>query len=174
MNELKTRNFKNVKLLPLELSRLFSQDEKIQRLVVLDSSDALTRDFSPLSFKQLMDEKYFSIVPLTETGIKEIGRNTFIVINALTDTALEETDGNNIFSGSIFICSDLDHLVLDNYQLRLVELQERIVDLINKEKFSCSGALQVLSSTTISYSTYLFGYRIDFNITDQPSKGAVL
>lgn len=168
------KNFKNIKKLPLELSRLFSQNEIIQRLLVVDSIDALSIDFTPLTFKQLMDNKYISISPLSETGIKEMGRNTFMVINVATDVTLDKKDNNNLFSGSIFICSDLDHLVLENHNLRLMELESEIVDLIDGTKFSCSGQLEVLSSTAISYSNYLFGYKIEFQISDQPSKGADL
>ena len=168
------KNFKNIKKLPLELSRLFSQNEKIQRLLIVDTNDALTSTFSPLTFQQLMDKKYISIAPLNETGIKEMGRNTFMVINVATTTGLRRTDNNNIFKGCIFICSDLDHLVLKNYDLRLVELMSEIVDSIDGEKFSCSGQLEVTSSEAISYSNYLFGYKIQFEISDQPSKGADL
>jgi len=168
------KNFKNIKKLPLELSRLFSQNEIIQRLLVVDSIDALSIDFTPLTFKQLMDNKYISISPLSETGIKEMGRNTFMVINVATDVTLDKKDNNNLFSGSIFICSDLDHLVLKDHNLRLMELESEIVDLIDGTKFSCSGQLEVLSSTAISYSNYLFGYKIEFQISDQPSKGADL
>ena len=121
-----------------------------------------------------MDDKYISISPLNETGIKEMGRNTFMVINVAINTVLNKKDNNNIFTGSIFICSDLDHLVLKNHDLRLMELQSEIVDIIDGEKFSCSGQLEVLSSTAISYSNYLFGYKIEFQISDQPSKGADL
>lgn len=168
------KNFKNIKKLPLELSRLFSQNETIQRLLVIDSIDALSTEFSPLTFQQLMDDKYISISPLNETGIKEMGRNTFMVINVAINAVLNKKDNNNIFTGSIFICSDLDHLVLENHDLRLMELQSEIVDIIDGEKFSCSGQLEVLSSTAISYSNYLFGYKIEFQISDQPSKGADL
>lgn len=168
------QNFKNIKKLPLELSYLFVQDELVQRLLVIDSSDALTASFTPLTFKQLMDNKYISISPLNETGIKEMGRNTFMVINVATTTDFDEKDGNNVFSGSIFICSDLDHLILDEHNLRLLELQSQIIDTINKRKFSCSGELKVISSRAVSYSNYLFGYEIDFEIADQPSKGADL
>jgi len=168
------RNFKNIKKLPLELCRLFSQNETIQRLLVIDSSDALTADFSPLTLKQLMDEKYFSIIPLNETGIKNMGRNTFMVINVATNNVLRKKDNNNTFVGSVFICSDLDHLQLDDYGLRLMELMSEITDLIDGEKFSCSGQLEVTGSSALSYSNYLFGYKIEFEISDQPSKGADL
>ena len=168
------QHFKNIKKLPLELSRLFSQDEIIQRLLVLDSTDALTAEFAPLTFQELMDNKYISISPLNETGIKEMGRNTFIVINVATNTVFDSKDNNDTFTGSIFICSDLDHLILDKHNLRLMELQSEIVNIIHEEKFSCSGQLKVTSSSALSYADYLFGYKIEFNITDQPSKGADL
>lgn len=168
------QNFKNIKKLPLELSRLFSQNEIIQRLLVDDTVDALTSTFTPLTFKQLMDDKYISIIPLNETGIKEMGRNTFMVINVGTSTVLSKKDNNNVFTGTIFICSDLDHLMLKDHMLRLFELQSEIIDIIDGTKFSCSGELDVLSSTAISYSNYLFGYKIEFQISDQPSKGADL
>ena len=168
------KNFKNIKKLPLELSRLFSQNETIQRLLVIDSNDALSTTFTPLTFKELMDEKYISIIPLNETGIENMGRNTFMVINVCTSTILDKKDSNNVFGGSIFICSDLDHLLLENYDLRLLTLMETIVDAIDEQKFSCSGQLEVTSSRAISYSNYLFGYHIEFTISDQPSKGADL
>lgn len=168
------QNFRNIKKLPLELSRLFSQNEKIQRLLVIDSTNALTADFSPLTFQELMEQGYISIKPLNETGIKEMGRNTFIVINVPINTVFGKKDSNNNFSGSIFMCSDLDHLELEKHDLRLMELQSEIVDLINDRKFSCSGQLEVLSSDAVSYSNYLFGYKISFQISDQPSKGAEL
>lgn len=171
---MKVQHFKNIKKLPLELSRLFSQDEKIQRLLVWDAKDALTANFTPLTFQELMEEKYINISPLNETGIKSLDRNTFMVINVGTSSSLENRDGNDFFEGHIYICSDLDHLVLKDYNLRLVELMSEIVDLINGEKFSCSGALSVIGSDSISYSTYLFGYDIKFTISDQPSKGAEL
>lgn len=168
------KNFKNIKKLPLELSRLFSQNETIQRLLVIDSNDALSTTFTPLTCKQLMDEKYISIIPLNETGIKDMGRNTFIVINVCTTSVLDKKDANNVFNGSIFICSDLDHLLLQDYNLRLLSLMETIVDAIDGQKFSCSGELEVINSKAVSYSNYLFGYHIEFQISDQPSKGADL
>lgn len=168
------QNFKNIKKLPLELSRLFAQDEKIQRLLVADSKDALTVTFTPLTFQQIMEDRYINISPLNETGIKEIGRNTFIIINVITNGQIEKQDNNNYFNGVIFICSDLDHLILDNYNLRLLELMSEIVDITDNQKFSCSGNLQITGVDNVSYSNYLFGYKISFKISDQPSKGADL
>ena len=63
-----------------EILKKLSLNDTIQRLLVLDGKDALTANFSSLSFQQLLNEQYLSVSPSLENGIQNMERNSFLII----------------------------------------------------------------------------------------------
>ena len=117
---------KNLKKAPIEIASLLAANKKIIQLIKDDSPSALTKpkDFE-IGVQELINSEYIGFYPATETGIKEVNRNTFIIIN-LEDFSLHTTDNNINASGAIYITTDRAHCLLDNNSLRLLELADAI------------------------------------------------
>jgi hypothetical protein len=91
------KSLKNIKLIPRELLLEMTNTDnpislKLQKLLVMDENIldlSSVTDFSPLSENELLSSEYVSFIPITDTNITNISRNSFVIIN------LDEIDFSN-------------------------------------------------------------------------------
>lgn len=156
-----------------EILKRVSLNENIQRLLVLDGKDALTTNFSPLSFQQLLKDQYLSVSPSLENGIQNMERNSFLIIT-YEDFDFEEVEGNIVAKGSIYIGTHNQHILLNNNKHRLLQLLDCIYDTLNGFKTTVSGAVSISRALRLNYSEYVSGFDIQFELREQPTKKVVL
>ena len=173
---------RNLKKAPFEIAeRLIITDKKekfeardnILKLLFHDNSSALSQEVSSTTVEFLIQENYIGFYPAIESGIKDVDRNTFLIIN-LEDFTFQNMDYNTGVSGAIYITTDKEHCLLDNKKLRLLELVDSIETMLEGEKLSSAGQIQVISANYVVFSDFRCGYRINFRISDQTTRKAEL
>jgi hypothetical protein len=165
---------KNLKKAPFEIATLLAGNPNIVRLIYDDKPSVLTnKEEFNLSIKELVEQDYIGFYPATESGIKDIDKNTFIVIN-LEDFSFNNTDNNTRVSGAIYITTDKAHCLLNDNRLRLLELVDEIEDTLEGKKLSSAGQIYISSASYVVFSDFRSGYRISFRVNDQPTRKAEL
>lgn len=165
---------KNLKKVPFEIATLLAADDTIVRLLYDDDPSALIKKTGiSISMQELIASNYIGFYPATESGIKEINRNTFIIIN-LEDFNFTSAENNTSTSGAIYITTDKDHCALNNNSLRLLELVDRIEEVLDNKKLSSAGKIHINSANYVVFSDFRIGYRINFRIYDQQTRKAEL
>lgn len=164
---------RNLKKVPFEIATLLAADDTIIRLIYDDSPFALTNTTNTVSVQELINSNYIGFYPATETGIREVDRNTFIVIS-LEDFTLNAQDQNTRGTGAIYITTDKAHCLLDGNKIRLLELADRIETVLDNRKLSTAGELQLTTISYVVFSDFRAGYRISFRCSDQSSRKAEL
>lgn len=165
---------KNLNKIPFEIATLLASNDVIVRLLYDDTPSALLQKNSiNISTQDLINSDYIGFYPATEAGIKEINRNTFMVIN-LEDFSLRAQDNNTRVSGAIYITTDKSHCLLANNKIRLLELADQIDTVLDGAKLSSAGEIQLTSISYVVFSDFRCGYRIAFKCVDQPSRKAEL
>ena len=164
---------KNLKKAPIEIASLLAANKTILQLVYDDHPSVLT---SPteinLGINELINSNYIGFYPATESGINEVDRNTFIVIN-MEDFGLQNSDSVSA-SGAVYITTDKAHSLLDGNRLRLLELADAIEGCLNGAKLSSAGVIQVSSINYVVFSDFRSGYRINIRLLDQQGRKAEL
>ena len=158
------RTLKNTKKCAIEIATILAQDETLCKLLVNDKASALTDEKPDKSLNDLIKENYISIYPPVENRIEEYGRNTFlsILVNSVTFS------GQNLNAGVlIYVSTDESHVLLNNNKDRLLEMADRIVQLLQNHKISAAGELNVSSITHVMLSEFHTAYRIAVNFSDQ-------
>lgn len=165
----------NFKKLPYELASVIAHDAIVQRLLINDGVNALDetipalsnlQDLSASSIAQyLIKENYISIAAPTESGIENYTRNTFIIIN-IDSIDFHDGSENNAATGSIFFVTDDEHQYLSNNRLRLFEIADTVINILDNRKFSSAGTFRVESLDTIFFSEFQRGYRLVFTLKD--------
>lgn len=164
---------KNLKKAPMEIASLLAADEKVVKLIYNDSSSALTESFSPVSMQDLINQDYIGFYPAIESGIKDIERNTFIIIST-EDFSLAQNGINTTVSGSIYITTDKAHSLLANGAIRLLELIDAIDSCLENQKLSSAGKISLVDVQYVTFSDFRCGYRIGFRLIDQQNRKAEL
>lgn len=164
---------KNLKKAPMEIASLLAADEKVIKLIYNDSPSALTESFSPISMQDLINQDYIGFYPAIESGIKDIERNTFIIINT-EDFALAQNGINTTVSGAIYVTTDKAHSLLTNGAIRLLELVDAIDSCLENQKLSSAGKISLVDVQYVTFSDFRCGYRIGFRLIDQQSRKAEL
>ena len=166
----------NFKKLPYELASVIAHDAIVQRLLINDTVDALDEPIPALSnlpdtsnpssiAQYLIKENYVSIAAPTESGIENYTRNTFIIIN-IDSIDFHDGSENNAATGSIFFITDDEHQYLSNNRLRLFEIADAVINILDNRKFSSAGTFRVESLDTIFFSEFQRGYRLVFTLKD--------
>lgn len=161
----------NLKTAAQEIGQILSEDEILQRLLICDSADALTKNFTQRDFNTLVQEHYITFDP-TEHAITENDKNNFLVI---TDNVI--SFGDTVSSmWDIHIVVDSDNLILADNKLRILEIADRIIVDLDDIKLSTAGQITVTGVERCFYSEFLNGRKISLEITeqrkDQPRKRA--
>ena len=163
-----------LKEVPFQIAQVLVENENIVRLLYCDNSSVLTtQEQVSVGINELIEQNYIGFYPATETGISNIERNTFIIIN-LEDVNLHNSDSNVGASGAIYITTDKAHCTLDGGKLRLLELADEIDTTLDGQKLSVAGQLRLNSINYVVFSDFRSGYRINFRIYDQQARKAEL
>lgn len=165
---------KNLKKVPFEIATLLASNDTIVKLLCNDSPMVLAmKDIFKKSVAELIEENYINFYPAAETGINDIDRNTFIIIN-IENFDVTITDSNTVATGAVFVTTDKAHCLLNNNSLRLLELCDEIETTLENQKLSSAGSLQLEGIHYVVFSDFRSGYRIDFRCTDQNNRKAEL
>lgn len=165
---------KNLKKVPMEVASLLAAEPNIVQLIYNDQPSALTHPKEiKVGVQDLINSNYIGFYPATESGIKDVDRNTFIIIN-LEDFNLQHTDNNVGATGAIYITTDKAHCLLDGNRLRLLELADSIESCLEGQKLSSAGKITLSSINYVVFSDFRSGYRINFRLNDQQARKAEL
>lgn len=168
---MKLRRLKDV---PFEVAQLLANNQNIVRLLYDDSPSVLiTKNNLDIDVNTLIEENYIGFYPASETGIEDVNKNTFIIIN-LEDFNLQNTDNNTSVSGAVYITTDKAHCLLSNGKLRLLELADEVDNALDGQKISAAGQIRVTSINYIVFSDFRCGYRVNFRLNDQQIRKAEL
>lgn len=150
-----------------EIVMCLAQDEEIQKLLLVDSQDVSNADFTPLSPQEMLDKKYICLTHQTESGISELGRNTLLIITCqYIDFNSMEDDLTNV-DCNIFILTNINNIIIDNYEDRGLRLVDCITQCLDSKKFSSSSAITVNSVSRQNFSETYCGYQLRFSFYDQ-------
>ena len=164
---------KTLKKTPFQIAQLIASNPTVVNLIYNDSPSVLTDENVIVEFNSLVTDGYINFYPATDAGIRDIQRNTFIVIN-LEDFNLNATDSNTTATGAIYITTDKAHSLLDNNKLRLLELADEIETTLADQKLASAGQIKMMSMTYVVFSEFRSGYRISFRLADHQTRKAEL
>lgn len=165
------KDLKNIKKAALEIGQLLAADEILCNLLYIDTPNALQQTGHSYSLNDMINDKYITVYPPVETTIKDIERNSFLVI-LLDNINLRVTDNNIRASFTIYTTTDSDHILLLENKNRLLEMCDRIIQVLDQAKLSSAGAIEIGSVSHVMLSEFRAGYRISLNITDQTNRKA--
>ena len=168
------KNLKNIKIIPREmLEEIVNPDnetsKKLQQLLVVDDNNINFTEldsFTTLTANELLEQEYISFTPVLDENITNSTRNTFLIIN-LDEINFSNWENNLSVTGAIFIGTNREHAVINNKNLRLLEMIDLLLDLFNNKKLSAAGTISMSYASFVTYSEYTFGYKIVFKIQDQ-------
>ena len=145
------------------MATLLAQDDTIKKLLITDTEKALQEPVPDYSLNRLLEEHYVSIYPPVENRIEEYYRNT--VLSILLDTII----GQDYQTGNylIYVSTDTAHVSLINNQDRLLELVDRICNILDGAKLTSAGEVSVTSVAYESLSDLHPAYRISVHVKDQ-------
>lgn len=157
------KTIKNLKKCAFEMATLLAQDDIIKKLLVIDTEKALQEPVPDYSLNQLLEEHYVSIYPPVENRIEEYYRNTFLSILLNTIIGQDYQTGNYI----IYVSTDTAHISLANNQDRLLELVDRVCNILDGAKLTSAGEVNVTTVAYESLSDLHPAYRISVHVKDQ-------
>lgn len=164
-------NLVNIKKAALEIGQLLAADSTLCNLLYIDTPDALQQENNSYSLNDMINNKYITVYPPVETAIKDTERNSFLVI-LLDNINLRVIDSNVHASFTIYATTDSDHILLNDNKNRLLEMSDRIIQILDQAKLSSAGAIEVNSISHVMLSEFRAGYRISLSITDQTTRKA--
>lgn len=148
-----------------------ANDKTIRKLLYYDTPDALDKQEAP-SIDQILGRvengiEYITLFPVMEKGVVEYGRNTYIMIT-LPMIDLDLSDSSEIFVGfQITAISDMKHYMLNHNKLRLMEICNRVIELIDNQKFPTAGKTEVLQMEQVIFTNQVYGYNLKVMCADQ-------
>ena len=158
----------NIKKAPIEIATILAQDDIIKKLLIIDDPEALERPVPDKTLNDLLQEHYISMEPPVENRIEEYSRNTFISI--LVDTIMPAAEDNTRANFVIYASTNMDHILLKDNKNRLLELCDRIVQLLQNKKISTAGQINFNSMSHLMLSEFHTAYRLSLSSTDQQKK----
>lgn len=162
------RDIANITKSLWEIARKISSDEYLQRLLLDDSVDLSSKSFSIKTLNELIKDKYVSFSPYVDSALHDFTRNTFIVI--LPTTINFSDNGNTYAYFSIFCVTDLNHVLLTDNRLRLLEMVNKLCNLLDGLKLTAAGEIRINQINRTAITETLEGYKIDLTISDQISE----
>lgn len=156
-----------------EIAHVLGNNEKLCRLLYIDSPDALTKsNFIKPTFQTLFDEKYINTTPQQQSGIQELGRNTFIILRISSLRFTEDSNNIEVYADCSII-TNTNTVRLEGNRDRALLIADTIEEALTNHKFSSAGEIRVDDIDNIVYSEYEFGYIVSFNFKDQITKKKV-
>lgn len=158
------KTLRNIKKIPMEIAQLLSLNPTLCGLIVDDKDNPDNQD---ISFDELLKNHYINLYPVVESGdIKDNTRSSYIII--LLDSINTTRDNNNIsVSGDIYVTTDFNHILLQNYKNRLLEMADEVFKTLNEVKLTSSGKLIINNITYVVMNNFRTSYRLSFTISDQ-------
>lgn len=150
-----------------ELRNLLLQNEQLRKLLVYDTSDALTQVEVPTIETA---KNYISLYPVIEEGIITTDRNTAIALD-LTSVDTDFEEGDNAILATIVIsvlCTD-KVLLLDNNKFRHWEVARLIINDVDEFKGSASGKFTVTGGDRFINKHY-YGVAIKVLVSDDATE----
>lgn len=147
-----------------DIAMLLAKDEHIQKFLLVDAYDVDGASFTPISLDEMLKKNYICLTPQNENAIKDMGRNTFLMI-VLQDVQITEASLNA--TGRIYVATDQEHSMVKNYQDRALILSDYILRLLDGVKISASGEVHITYISRVVYNELLSGYQISFKYNDQ-------
>lgn len=157
------KTIRNLKKCALEMATLLAQDDTIKKLLITDTEKALQEPVPDYPLNRLLEEHYVSIYPPVENRIEEYYRNTFLSILLDTIIGQDYQTGNYL----IYVSTDTAHVSLINNQDRLLELVDRVCNILDGTKLTSAGEVSVTSVAYESLSDLHPAYRISVHVKDQ-------
>lgn len=156
-----------------EIAHVLGNNEKLCRLLYIDSPDALTKpNFIKPTFQTLFDEKYINTTPQQQSGIQELGRNTFIILRISSLRFTEDSNNIEVYADCSII-TNTNTVRLEGNRDRALLIADTIEEALTNHKFSSAGEIYVDDIDNVVYSEYEFGYIVSFNFKDQITKKKV-
>lgn len=165
------KNIRNTKNVNIEIAQKLIHNKPLVKMIIDDTPDLNGDvDYSKYTLETMLKDKYFSIYPATDQGIKDAGRNTYLII-VLDD--IEEGNGSNqTLSGSIYVTTDADHVLLSGGKNRMLEICDLICQDLDEFKITASGKIHIESLSLVMIDYFRAAYRIQFTTRDQSSEKA--
>lgn len=155
----------NIQTTMFEIKAALLNNGDIRKLLYYDIPEALEADVTP-SINDLTkdannkDLHYITLFPIMEKGIVEYGRNTYIMIT-LPLIDLDTDEDNNIYPGiTVTAITDSEHYMLSNDRLRLLEICNRVIKILDNQKFTVAGKLEVIQLKEIVFNEQIYGYTL--------------
>lgn len=160
------KDLKNLNKSFYEIKTALLANQNIRKILYYDQPDALLK-IAP-EIEAVKD--YITFVPVTELGIVDYNKNTFISITApKIDTDLEE-HSNLYFAFYVTIISKKDIWELEGNKLRLISLANEVIESLDAKKFSFPSKLEVIGMQEVVYDASTYGYTIKLFCTDMQKK----
>lgn len=144
--------------------------DELKRLLVINTKDCLNKNnenyrkiIEKISVKDIMEEKYFTLVPQVKMEEHE-DIKSFIILsfdNFIPTNNPEYRDGTVIFN----VFCPTEYWDLGNYQLRPMKIMGIIDGILNKSKLSGIGTLQFIGASELIVNESMAGYTLIFQAT---------
>lgn len=154
----------NIKKTGIEIATILAQDDIVRKLLINDLPSALEDAVPQMDLNTLLRNHYISVFPPVENRIEEYDRNTFMSI--LVDN-IGFQSGNARAMLRIYISTNEAHLLLANNRNRLLELGDRVLYLLDAQKLSTAGKIDITSMSHVMLSEFHAAYVINLSIADQ-------
>ena len=156
---------KILKILP-EFKTALLANEDLRKMLFYESPDALSKTAPTVA--NVTD--LIVLRPLAESGIKDFGKHTYIVIDIdLID--LDISDDNAIVTNvDIAVISQFDTWVLDGDKIRVLEICNRVLNAIDSKKFTQSGEADVWEIRRVTINKQSTSYVCRVLISDDAAK----
>jgi hypothetical protein len=139
-----------------EIAHVLGNNEKLCRLLYIDSPDALTKpNFIKPTFQTLFDEKYINTTPQQQSGIQELGRNTFIILRISSLRFTEDSNNIEVYADCSII-TNTNTVRLEGNRDRALLIADTIEEALTNHKFSSAGEIHVDDIDNVVYSEYEF------------------
>ncbi len=161
----------NLKNAVIEIATVLGQDALLKKLLVVDTPDAMEAATPEYSVNDLIANNYICVYPPVENRIEDYGRNTFITI-LFEEAILHASDDNTRATISLYVSTNETHLLLRNNKNRLLEMLDRIIELLDNYKITASGKLRPTSFMHVMLSEFHAAYRLNIQVTDQQARKA--
>ena len=156
-----------LKKLPKVISKIFSRDKIVGKLIYHDSNNALEMDAPQPELVQ----EYITTHPVYQfEGKERYEQNGMINVYyaKINRDQFEELSTNGIIR--INVVYNVDKWELADGECRVLTLTNRIINLLDKKQLETSGSLEFYSLDELILSKTLVGYALLFGVNDGNSE----
>jgi hypothetical protein len=151
-----------------EFKLLLWNDPTIRKLLVYDTPDALSKEVPSI---ELDSSKYIFTCPIMESGLVDFNRKVYIMMDLKDiDVDTSSDDSTKDIDASLYITpiTTDECWELNDNKFRLIEICDKIVDLIDGKKFSLSSKPAILMVSREIIDKRLYGYSVRILLSNNP------